>query len=144
MEMNMKLSLSVIILLIVASLASIGISCGTPATATPTGTVNAYLDALLAQDPQALVSYETEDHFGVTRDQRIAYFEHDFLLFESTSATNRSVVVESETDTTAIVRYTYDFHATYTSGETEDHPSISSAFTLRKVGDKWLIEAYHQ
>jgi len=86
-------------------------------TATPTGTVNAYLDAIVAQNPQKIVTYETEDFsylFGVemTPVERIEFLEESFESVKSRSYTNRNLVVDAETETTATVSVSLDISIT--------------------------------
>jgi len=132
--MRKKLSLSIVILLIVSSLAYFGTSCNTPATATPTGTANAYLDAIAAQDAQAIVSYEAEG----TGDMTSAQLETQFEGIKSFSITNRNLVVDSETATTATVSANYDGSMTLANDSTIDQ-AVDVIFTLTKVDGKWLI-----
>jgi len=135
--MRKKLSLSVIILLIVSSLASIGISCGS-ATATPTGTFNAWLDAVADQNSQAVVTYESEDLHGMTSAQRVEAYDDTFEGIESYSITNRNIVVESETATTATVSASFNVSTTDTDGTTRED-AVDQNYYLTKVDGKWLI-----
>ncbi len=112
-------------------------SCSSP-TATPTGTVSAYLDALVARNAQALVSYEAESYWPGTSAERIEQFETFFEQIKSYSITNRHVAIESEDETTAAVSATFDFSVTDIDDITTDD-SVVTVFDLTKVGGKWLL-----
>ena len=116
----------------------ISIACCSSATATPTGTVNAWIDALVDLNPQAIVSYETEDYAEMTPVDRIEMYGMAFAGIKSSSATNRELVVESETETSATVSVSFTFSATDIDDNTQEE-DISATYTLTKVDGKWLM-----
>lgn len=130
-------TLRLVLIVLVFNLFVFVSSC-TPATATPMGTVNAWLDAITAQNPQALISYESEDYGGLTPAQRVEMYEHFFSAIKSYSIMNRNLVVESETAATAIIFASYDILATYIDDTTMDD-TVNAPHYLTKVGSKWLL-----
>jgi len=127
----------VVLIAIITILISTTSCCS--ATATPIETVNAYWDAWAPLDPQAMVSYETEDCNGMTRAQRLESYEAEYERGLSISYTNRSFVVESETTTTATVRATFDFLIAYNGVRTQELLNYRTDVDLTKVDGKWLI-----
>lgn len=127
-----------LIFLIILLINSTIISCGTPATATPIGTVNAYLGAGEAKDSQALVSYETEMFLGITRAERLEHYATKKELVESHTMTNLNLAIESETASTATVSAVYDLLTIYVD-DTERDEHVDIIYVLTKVNDKWLI-----
>ena len=127
-----------LIFIVILLMGSTIISCCKPATATPMGTVNAYLDAQVAQDPIAIVSYEIEVRYGETRAQRIETYKQEFEPIESISITNRILNVSFETDTLARVYGVIDVSQIMVGGETLSD-TLSFSRYLTKVDGKWLI-----
>jgi len=126
-------------IVIVSSLFVFVSNC-TPATATPLETVNAWLDAMVAQNTQALISYESEDCTGLTPAQRTESYETDFAM-KSYSVTNRNLAMESETATTATVSASFDLSATDTDGNTQED-AVVGIYYLVKADGKWLISGF--
>ncbi|MFC1978779.1 hypothetical protein ACFLVP_02215 [Chloroflexota bacterium] len=122
-----------LVLTAIISISLITVSCGTPATATPTGTINAWLNAMESQNAQVIVSYETELFMDrTTRAERIETYETQFEGELSFSATNRNFTVESETATTTTV------NANFIWTEMGDFIQVW-VIVLKKVDDKWLV-----
>ncbi|MBT3363483.1 MAG: hypothetical protein HN929_01100 [Chloroflexi bacterium] len=117
----------------------ITVSCGSP-TATPTGTVNAYLNAMSSQNTQVVVSYQTEDYNHETSTERVEKLEMIFDDTKSYSITNRNIVLESEDETDAKVSCTYDISLTFTDDSTWEYP-IEMDFHLTQVSGQWLLSA---
>jgi hypothetical protein len=117
----------------------ISVSYCTPATATPLGTLNAYLDAIVAQNPQAMVSYETEVLGGATRIQRVQGYETLFQEIRSYSITNRNLEVMSETTTNATVSASFNVLITDTNDNNLTDDTITMGYYLTKVDGKWLV-----
>ena len=129
--------LRLVLIALVSSL-FVFISNCTPATATPVGTVNAWIDAIAAQNPQALISYEVEDYARGTPAQRVDMYETAFEGIKSYSVANRNLTVESETETTARVSASFDVSMTTMNDETYDD-TVDTTYTLTKVNGKWLM-----
>jgi len=127
-------------LAVVITILSSAISCCPSATATPTGTVNAYLNALEAQDTQAMVGYFEENYSGMTRAQLTGTWETIFESIESYSVTNRKIEIRNQTETTAFVIASWDQYIVNTDGTIIDN-STSTGPSLIKVGGKWLISS---
>jgi hypothetical protein len=130
-------TLRLVLIVLVSSLFVFVSNC-TPATSTPTGTINAWLDAMAARNPQALISHESEDYGGLTSAQRVGMYESAFEGTKSYSVTNRNLTVESETETASTVSVGFDLLVTDINDETWDN-TVGVTYVLTKVGDKWLI-----
>ena len=136
--MKRWLKFGVIGVLALSLLAPATIACG-PTTATPEGTVKAWINALAAQDADKLVSYEIENIGGLNRTARQATYEAYFEEYiKSYKITNLTVTVESETETTATVKATYHYKIVPEVGSTEEGDSTDT-YTLEKHDGKWLI-----
>ena len=127
-------------LIVITTVILITVSCCPSATATPAGTVNAYLDAIVARNAQTIVSYETDSFKSGTTAQRIEELETFFGELKSYSITNRNLVVESEDATTVTVSASFDFSLIYID-DTTSEDATATVFTLIRVGGKWLISA---
>ena len=110
----------------------------TPATATPVGSVNAWLDAIAAQNPQALISYEVDDYARMTPAERVEMYEAAFEGIKSYSVTNRNLTVESETETTSTVSVSFDLSVTDINDETWDD-TVEVTYVLAKINGRWLM-----
>ncbi|MBT3362667.1 MAG: hypothetical protein HN929_05845 [Chloroflexi bacterium] len=128
----LKLVLIAMIMIIPISV----LSCS-PATATPKGTVNAWLDATVAENAQATVSYETENFMEMTTAERIETYEMAFETAPSFSITNRVLTIESETESSATIAIDFRLIVVQHGDSTEVDESLT--VDLIKVDGEWLI-----
>jgi hypothetical protein len=127
-----------LVLTTIVAISLITISCCPSATSTPTGTVNAYLDAQEAQDVQATVDCFVENYLGSTTAEFTALWEDIFESIESFAAFNRKIEIKNQTETTALIIASWSQYIVYTDGTIINHPGYMGG-DLIKVGGKWLF-----
>jgi len=127
---------SAIIVMVISLVAPATIACKS-ATATPIGTVNAYLSALDTGNAQEAVSYTVEDFGEQTPDEFRAMYRYGWPENESYSIANGNLVIVVETETTALVSANYPISHTFADNTYESTSSFT--FHITKVDGQWLI-----